>query len=228
MLNSPRVLVIEDDPDVARNIAEYLERRDFVLDFAYDGISGLHLAVTGSYDLLILDLMLPGIDGIALCQRLKSEMSGVPPILMLTARDALEDKIEGFEAGADDYLVKPFALPELHHRLQALLRRGLRTDASVLKVHDLELDWSERRVVRAGRALTLNRTELQILAILMRASPALVRRQDLMQALWGDQEVREDLLRSHIYRLRRTIDRPFDVPLLHTVRGQGYLLRRPS
>ncbi|MEM7482843.1 MAG: response regulator transcription factor [Acidobacteriota bacterium] len=229
MIERPRVLVIEDDPDVASNIAEYLESRHFVLDFAYDGISGLHLAVTGSFDALVLDLMLPGIDGLTLCRRLRSDSTfEAPPILMLTARDALDDKIKGFEAGADDYLVKPFALPELFHRLQALLRRGVAGEPQILKVHDLELDWPSRTVRRAGQVLQLNRTELKILSILMRASPALVRRQDLADALWQDQEVSEDLLRSHIYRLRRAIDRPFADPLLHTVRGQGYLLRPPE
>ena len=223
-----RALVIEDDTDVASNIAEYLEPKGFVLDFAYDGVSGLHFAATRDYDVLVLDVMLPGIDGFALCRRLRSESASHAPVLMLTARDALSDKIEGFEAGADDYLVKPFALPELYLRLCALLRRGRRDTESCLRVHDLELDSRSMTVRRAGRVLRLNRMELKILRILMRASPTLVSRADLEAELWGDRIVGDDLLRSYIYRLRQAIDKPFAVELIHTVHGQGYLVKVPS
>ena len=221
-----KVLLIEDDPDVAANVAEYLEPRGFGLDFAYDGRQGFELALSGRYGVIVLDLMLPGLGGIDVCQRLRAA-SVATPILMLTARDGVEQKVIGFEAGADDYLVKPFALPELYHRVLALLRRrGARpSEARTLRVHDLELDLEAPEVRRQGRVLALNRIERQILETLARASPAFVSREALEEAVWGDTLGRGDLLRSYVYRLRREVDRSFDEPLLHTVHGQGYALR---
>lgn len=225
------VLVIEDDRDVASNIAEYLENKGYVLDFAYDGVSGLHLAATEPYDVIILDVMLPGIDGVTLLRRLRKEKARErdTPVLMLTARDGLENKIEGFQAGADDYLVKPFALPELHLRLQALNRRRADLNsAPVLKVCDLIFDTRQRTVTRNNQPIHLNRLDLKILEQLMRASPAMVTKEELETKIWSDAYVGDDVLRAHIYRLRKAVDRPFDRPLIHTLHGQGYALKAPE
>ncbi len=218
------VLMIEDDADVATNVAEYLEQRGARLDFAYDGRQGFELANAHDYSVIILDLGLPGMDGIEVCRRLRREASDTP-ILMLTARAELDEKVEGFQAGADDYLVKPFALPELYHRLVALVRRSEGSSDAALVVADLELDPRTREVQRAGRPIRLNRTEFRVLEILVRAAPSLVTRERLESDIWGDAEIGPDLLRSYIYRIRQRIDKPFDVPLLQTVHGQGYRLR---
>lgn len=218
------VLVIEDDVDVATNVAEYLEQRGARLDFAYDGPAGFELASRKSYSAIVLDLGLPGMDGIEVCRRLRRAARDTP-ILMLTARDALEEKVEGFQAGADDYLVKPFALPELYHRLHALVRRAEGPTETVMRVADLELDPSSREVRRAGRPIRLNRTEFRLLERLARAAPGMVSRQELEADLWGGDAVSQDLLRSYVYRLRQRIDKGFDRALLQTVHGQGYRLR---
>ena len=229
----PRVLIIEDDLDVSSNLAEYLEPRGLTLDFAYDGGTGLRLARARRYDAVVLDLGLPGLDGIEVCARLRREAQGGVPVLMLTARDGLSDKLQGFEAGADDYLVKPFALPELLCRLQALMRRGGsvgRPDqGGLLRVGELELDTASMEARRAGTLLRLNRTDLGILAALLRASPALVRGGELKAEVWGDEDAASDeLLRAAIYRLRRAVDRPFGEALICTVHGQGYRVRAPA
>ena len=226
-----QILLIEDDRDVAANIAEYLGNKGYILDFAYDGLSGLHLAAIKPYDVIILDIMLPGLDGVMLLRRLRQEKAQERDtlVLMLTARDGLEDKIEGFEAGADDYLVKPFALPELHLRLQALYRRRAgHNSATVLKVGDLIFDTRQRTITRENQAIHLNRLDKKILEQLMRASPAVVSKDELETSLWRDAYVGEDVLRTHIYRLRKAVDRPFDRPLIHTLHGQGYVLKAPE
>ncbi len=223
---SQRALVIEDSRDIAKNIAHFLEADGWVLDFAYDGIGGLHLALTGDYDVLILDLSLPGMDGLTLCRKYRETVKKNAPVLMLTARNALADKLEGFDAGADDYLVKPFALRELKARLHALVKRGDRKKPRKLQVGELELNLGAMTVHRAGKSIRLNKTCMKILEILMEASPDLVSRNDLEFAMWGDEPPGTDALRSHIYTLRRKIDKPFPHPMIHTVHGMGYQLRR--
>lgn len=218
------VLMIEDDADVATNVAEYLEQRGARLDFAYDGQQGLALATSERYSVIILDLGLPALDGIEVCRRLRRTADDTP-ILMLTARDELGQKVEGFQAGADDYLVKPFALPELYHRLLALVRRSEGPADATVRVADLELDPQTREVRRAGRHIHLNRTELRLLELLARAAPRMVTREQLESAIWGDAEIGPDLLRSYVYRIRQRIDKPFATALLETVHGQGYRLR---
>ncbi len=218
------ILLIEDDADVATNIAEYMEQRGARLDFAYDGRQGFALASANRYSVVILDLGLPGLDGIEVCRRLRRASTDTP-VLMLTARDELEEKVEGFQAGADDYLVKPFALPELYHRLLALTRRAEGTTAGLIEIADLEIDPQSHEVRRAGRRIHLNRTELRLLVVLAKATPKLVARAELEAEIWGDAVVGADLLRSYIYRIRQRIDRPFPVSLLETVHGEGYRLR---
>ena len=223
-----RILIVEDNADIAENIGDYLEQQGHVLDFAMDGIGGLHLALTQDFDVIVLDIMLPGMDGLTFCRKLRKEAEKKTPVLMLTARDTLSDKLEGFKAGADDYLVKPFALQELAARIGVLVRRGDRTSITRLSVADLEVDIGTMLVQRAGRKVEMNRVCLKILIMLMQAHPNIVTRKELEHSLWGDEPPGSDALRSHIYALRSAIDRPFKVSLLETVHGVGYRLVVPD
>ena len=219
-----RILVIEDNRDILANVLDYLQLKGFGVDCARDGLSGLHLASTGHYDLIVLDIMLPGIDGYQVAKRLREDAHNDVPILMLTARDALDDRLQGLRAGADDYLVKPFALSELVARIDAILRRSQGSRKRVLKVADLAYDLDTLHVTRAGQVLKLNPLAMKLLAILMQKSPAVVRREALEEALWGDDSPDSDSLRSHIHLLRQVLDKPFERPLLHTLHGVGYRL----
>jgi len=217
------VLLIEDNRDIAEMVGSYLEVRGYELDYAADGVTGLHLAVVNDYDAIVLDLMLPGMDGLSVCRKLREEARRDTPLLMLTARDTQQDKISGLDAGADDYLVKPFDIRELEARLRALVRRRRGSIASeTLRVADLSLDTGTLEVQRGGQRLTLTPIALRMLTVLMRASPRVVSRTDLEREVWGDLLPDSDTLRSHLYTLRKTIDKPFDRPLLHTVHGAGY------
>lgn len=219
------VLLVEDNREIAEAVGEYLERLGYSVDFAGDGISGLHLAVSNSYDIIILDLMLPGLGGLDLCRKLRGEAKNSTPVLMLTARDTLDDKIVGLEAGADDYLVKPFELRELDARMRALIRRQRRqVSQETLAVGDMTLDKATLRLSRAGRELAISPLGLRLLEILMRESPRVVSRRDIEREIWGDSVPDSDTLRSHMYNLRRVIDKPFDRPLLHTIHSAGYRL----
>lgn len=224
-----RLLVIEDNRQLVTNLFEYFEARGHVLDVAPDGITGLHLATTQNYDALILDWMLPRMEGPDVLRRLRLEHGSEVPVIMLTARDELPDKIAGFRAGADDYLTKPFALPELEVRLEALhVRAQGRNPRKVLEVDDLMLDLATLEAQRAGQALHLYPACRKLLEVLMRASPAAVTRQQLEFALWGDELPDGDLLRSHIYELRRSVDGPFPRKLIHTLPRVGYRLGAPA
>ena len=217
------VLLVEDNRNIAEMVTEYLEGRGFGVDYAADGLDGFRLANGNSYDAIVLDLMLPRMDGIELCRRLRNEGKKSTPVLMLTARDTLQDKVTGLDAGADDYLVKPFALQELEARLRAMIRRERRqVSAELLKVADLALDTASLRAVRAGQELQLSPIGLRLLTILMRESPRVVSRRDIEREIWGDSLPDSDTLRSHLYNLRKVIDKPFDRPLLHTVQSAGY------
>jgi DNA-binding response OmpR family regulator len=217
----PRLLIVEDNAALLQNLYDYFEGRGYELDSARDGLAGLHLAKDDSYDLLVLDLGLPRLSGLALCQQLRR--AGVTvPILMLTARDAVDQRVEGLRAGADDYLIKPFALAELEARIEALLRRGHAASGPLLRFADLELDVANARAQRDGHPLTLTPTELKVLEALLRAAPGLVRRGELERLLWPGQLPDSDALRTHIHGLRQAVDRPFARPLIETVRGIGY------
>lgn len=223
-----RILIIEDNSDLAANIYDYLEGRSHTVDAAADGITGLHLAVTHDYDVIILDLMLPGMDGLSVCRKLREQAARTTPVLMLTARDTLDDKLHGFEAGADDYLVKPFALPELAARLQALQRRSSGSNVQLLQVADLCFNNNTLEASRSGKAITLTPTGLKILDLLMRKSPQVVSRRDIEEAVWGDSPPDSDALRSHMHTLRTAVDHPFDKKLIHTVHGIGFRLVDPD
>ncbi|WP_027080448.1 response regulator transcription factor [Luteimonas mephitis] len=218
-----RLLVIEDNRNLVANLFEYFEARGHVLDAAPDGVTGLHLASTQAYDAVVLDWMLPGLDGPEVMRRLREEHGRDTPVIMLTARDDLPDKIAGFRAGADDYLTKPFALPELEVRLEALAARaGGRSRKRVLEVGDLRLDLATLEASRAGRPLHLFPACRKLLEVLMQASPAAVTRERLEYALWGDDPPDRDMLRSHVYELRRSVDAPFEAKLIQTLPRVGY------
>ena len=223
--NAGLILLIEDNRGIAEMVGEFLERRGYGLDYATDGNTGLRLATQNGYDVIVLDLMLPGIDGLELCRRLRSEAKVSTPVLMLTARDTLEDKLVGLDAGADDYLVKPFEIRELEARVRALIRRDRRqVSAEVLKVGELVLDTATLRVQREGQELAVSPIGLKLLTILMRESPRVVSRRDIEREVWGESLPDSDTLRSHLYNLRKIIDKPFEKQLLHTIHSAGYRL----
>lgn len=217
-----KILVIEDNTDIAANIVDYFEDKGHIVDYAADGITGLHFAVTNDFDVIVLDLMLPGMDGLEVCKKLRKEADKNTPVLMLTARDSLEQKLKGFEFGADDYMVKPFALQELEARVQVLSSRRNNAVQKVLVVDDLEFDTNTLTVKRAGQHIDMNPTGLKLLQRLMEASPWVVPRQELELKVWGEEMPDSDSLRVHIHGLRATIDKPFNKPLIHTRHGIGY------
>lgn len=218
------ILIIEDNAQLAANMYDYLAACGHLLDAAPDGLSGLHLASSKDYDAILLDWNLPRLDGLTVLRRIRKEAKKKVPIIMLTARDQLADKIDGFESGLDDYLVKPVALPEIEIRLRSVVNR-LRQAAApddVLIVGDLHFDLRKLQVRRGDRNVAVSRIGRRLLELLMRESPNIVNRSRLERAGWGDIVPDGDLLRSHIYVLRREIDTAADKPLLHTVSGSGY------
>jgi DNA-binding response OmpR family regulator len=221
------LLVIEDNPDLVANLCDFFEDRGHTVDAAYDAFSGLGFAGKNNYDAIVLDLMLPGMDGLDVCAQLR-ENGLDTPILMLTARDTLDNKLEGFASGADDYLIKPFALQELEARLQALIRRARGKPAGVLQVANLSLDPDTLRVERDGRRIELSPIPLKLLEILLRRSPRVVSRAELERAVWGDSPPDSDALRAHMHVLRSAINAEGEAPLIHTLRGIGYRLVEPD
>ena len=223
-----RILVIEDNSDIAANLGDYLEDRGHTVDFAADGVTGLHLAVVHDFDAVVLDLSLPGMDGLEVCRKLRNDARKQTPVLMLTARDSLDNKLAGFDSGADDYLIKPFALQEVEVRLNALARRGKGVQTRVLEVADLEYNLDTLEVRRGGKLLQLSPTALKILAALMEASPAVVTRQELETRVWGEELPDSDSLRVHIHGLRAMVDKPVPTQLIQTRHGIGYRIAAPE
>ena len=223
-----RVLIIEDNPDIAANLGDYLEDHGHTVDFAGDGVTGLHLAVVNDFDAIVLDLALPGMDGLEVCRKLRSEADKDTPVLMLTARDRLEDKLAGFETGADDYLVKPFELQEVAVRLKVLAGRGRRRSSRELKVGGLAFNQDTLNVTREGKEIYLNPIGLKLLHCLMEASPNVVSRAELETEVWGEEMPDSDSLRVHIHSLRSAIDKPFASNMIQTRHGIGYRLVEPD
>lgn len=224
--DSLSILIIEDNAQLAANLYDYLERCGHSLDAAPDGLSGLHLASSKDYDAIVLDWNMPRLDGLTVLRRLRNEAKKQVPVIMLTARDNLADKIDGFESGLDDYLVKPVALPEIEVRVRALVARfrNAATHNNLLVVGPLEYNLGTMEVSRAGRRVVLTRTGRRLLELLMRESPQVVTRARLERTAWGDRPPGTDLLRSHMYVLRRAIETGSEKPLIHTVAGTGYRL----
>jgi len=223
-----RVLIIEDNPDIAANLGDYLEDHGHTVDFAGDGVTGLHLAVVNEFDAIVLDLALPGMDGLDVCRKLRTEAGKDTPVLMLTARDRLEDKLAGFETGADDYLVKPFELQEVEARLKVLAGRGRRRNSRELKVGDLNYNLDTLNVSRGNEDIYLNPIGLKLLHCLMEASPNVVSRAELEMEVWGEEMPDSDSLRVDIHSLRSAIDKPFGSNLIQTRHGIGYRLVEPD
>jgi DNA-binding response OmpR family regulator len=224
-----RILIIEDNRDLAANLLDFMEERGHAADIAGDGLTGLHLATVNDYDAIVLDLMLPGMDGITLCRKLRDEARKTTPVLILTARDSLDDKIVGLESGADDYVVKPFALREVEARLKALARRAQTQGMQPrLQVGDLVFDTDTVKIARGERSIELPPIALKLLETLMRHSPRVLNRSELEHAIWGDTPPDSDALRAHMHLLRGAIDGEGEIPLIRTVRGVGYQLAEPD
>ena len=222
------VLLVEDHRQLAQTVVEFLEQEGALVDYASDTTLARTLVQEHHYDILVLDVMLPGEDGYSFCQYLRKELALDTPVIFMTARDQLDDKLEGFARGGDDYIVKPFALPELVARVQALVLRERREVApNLLTVADLQLDPARQEVRREGQLLKLSPTAFRILRILMRESPKVVSREHLEHELWGDLVPDSDALRSHLYNLRKAVAKPFEHALLETLPGVGFSIRPP-
>ena len=219
-----RILVVEDEPTAAAVLAKGLREHAYAVDIANDGDAALEQAAINQYDLLIMDVLLPGIDGFEVCRRLRAEGASVP-ILMLTALGRLDDRVEGLDAGADDYLPKPYHFKELLARVRALLRRGPALASAVLSVRDLTIDTRARRVERAGRPSNSRRRSTRLLEYLAKRQGEVVGRADIAEHVWDDSfDPMSNLIEVYIQRLRRKIDDGHDVKLIHTRRGAGYTL----
>jgi DNA-binding response OmpR family regulator len=217
-----RILLVEDDRKASRVLAKGLGEEGFVVDVAHSGEDGEELAAVNEYDLVVLDWLLPGKPGVDVCASLRARGSAMP-ILMLTARDAVADRVAGLNRGADDYLTKPFAFAELLARIQALLRRGRTSQPPVLRVGDLELDPVRHRVTRGSVVLDLTAKELAILEYLVRHAGRVVTRTELGEHVWREEHDNlTNLLDVHVSHLRKKVDHGAQVPLIHTVRGRGY------
>lgn len=221
-----RILIVEDNHSLVASVFEYFEARGHVLDAAPDGHTALYLLSQNKYDIVVVDWGLPRVDGIELVSRMRADLGSEPPVLMLTARGELDDKLHGFRSGANDYLVKPFAMAELEARLLSLVMRAQQPSVATaeLIVGDLRYDLATQQVHRAGQPVRLYRACRKLLEVLMRASPAMVSRQDLEYALWGDELPESNMLRSHMYELRRAVDGPYQQKLIHTMAREGYRL----
>jgi len=221
-----RILLIEDEHKIAASIKKGLEQESFAVDVAYDGLNGYDLASAEKFDLIILDLMLPDMDGTTLCQRLRSEGNHVP-ILMLTAKSQLEDKVANLNIGADDYLTKPFAFSELVARIRALLRRPESLLPQTLSVADLTLDTAAFEAKRQGRTIPLSRREYSLLEYLLRHAGKILTKDQIIQSVWNyESDILPNTVEVYIKNLRAKVDQPFRSapPLIHTVRGFGYKL----
>lgn len=220
-----RVLLVEDEARLARALQEGLNREGHAVDVAADGAEGLWFADENRYDVIVLDLMLPVVNGYEVCRRLR-ERKDWTPVLMLTARDADRDMVDGLDAGADDYVTKPFSFEVLLARLRSLARRNVAERPTILTVGNLELDPAERRVRRAGTDLDLTAREFAVLELLMRNRGAVIAKQQLLGAVWGfDFDGDPNIVEVYVGRLRRKVDKPFDADTIETVRGSGYRIR---
>lgn len=219
------ILIVEDNVDIASNVGLFFEHKGHNVDFAYNGLHGLNLAIEHAFDIIVLDLMLPGMDGLSVCQQLKNQYKNTAAIIMLTARDTLDDKLIGFEAGADDYLVKPFSLLELEARINALAKRGnSATTDSTLEVADLVLNRAQHTITRSNQPIQLKPVNFRILEYLLMNQHRVTPQREIIDYVWKDEPPEGDPLRVHIHNIRQKIDKPFPHKLLHTIHGVGYRL----
>ena len=224
-----KILIIEDNPDIVANIYAFFEPKGFELDNAHNGLSGLALASSNRYDVILLDVMLPGMDGTKLCKTLREELHNKTPVLMLTARDTVLDKVAGFDSGADDYLVKPFSLVELEARIKALIRRNQDEHFQhTIEVGTLCLNTEQHSIKREDKLLKLTPTGFKILHTLMSASPRVVSKTELEEKVWGQDVPSSDALRTHLHSVRAQVDKPFAKPMIVTIAGVGYQIVDPD
>ena len=218
-----KILIVEDEPKTASYLCQGLGEHGYVVDVARDGLDGLHLAIEQDYDLLILDVMMPGLDGWGVLKALRDRKD--TPVIFLTARDRVEDRVKGFETGADDYLVKPFAFSELLARVRALLKRGKTREPEILRLADLEVDLLRRKVIRAGQRIALTPKEFALLALLLRNHGDVLSRTVIAEQVW-DMNFDSDtnVVDVAVRRLRLKIDDPFEKKLVHTAHGIGYVI----
>ncbi|SFD51504.1 response regulator transcription factor [Pseudoalteromonas denitrificans] len=219
-----RVLVVDDNYDIASSIVDYLEYNKHHADFAINGSSMLELVAQNSYDVIILDVMMPGLSGYEACEKLRQELMSNIPVLFLTARDTLKDKLQGFTAGADDYLVKPFAMEELLARANALSLRAIQHNTRLIEVFDIEIDLQKHSVKRQGSAIELPPNQFKLLVLLAKKSPDVVGKRTMEYTLWGEDIPDSDVLRSQMYQLRNKIDKPFSTALIKTIHKIGFKL----
>jgi len=219
------ILIVDDTYSVSETIADYLELEGMTVDFAYHGEGALQLVEDNHYDAIIMDIMMPKMDGITAVKKLREELFCNTPIIFLTAKDQIEDKMASFKAGGDDYLVKPFALEELSLRIHALTLRGARQDVGQLTFADIQVDVKSGEVSCAGSTIKVSPIQLTILKVLIKKAPNIATRQEVNQAIWGDQPPSSDALRSHIYSLRNKLSEGQNHSRLETIHGQGFRLK---
>ncbi|MFA0179142.1 response regulator transcription factor (plasmid) [Vibrio cyclitrophicus] len=219
-----KILVVDDNYGVVETIVDYLEMEGVFTDSAYNGVSAINLINQNYYDVIIMDIMMPKMDGIKAVRKLRNDFYCNTPIIFLTAKGTLQDKVAAFNSGGDDYLDKPFAMEELFLRLQSLHNRGPRLDLGLLSFSDLSMNLQTNQVFRAGQKIKLSKTQYSILKILLKHAPALVSKEEVINTVWGQDAPSSDVLRSHIYGLRNALDKDFSISRLETVHGQGYRL----
>ncbi len=220
---SIRILLVDDNRDILSNVRDYLSLKDWIVETETTGPGALERTERDAFDLVILDVGLPGLDGMSVCRMMRSRGLRMP-ILMLTARDSIDDRVEGLSNGADDYIVKPFSLRELAARVEAHLRRAFGESSESLRVESLVMNLRTLQVARGGKDIRLNPTCMKLLKELMLRSPGIVSRERLEQVLWGGEAPESDSLRSNLYLLRQAVDKPFDRPLIHTYPGLGWAI----
>lgn len=224
-----RILIIEDNEDLIENLYSFFEPLGYELDCARSGYSGLALAAENKYDVIILDIMLPGINGYLLCSKIRNELRITTPVLMLTAKDSIENRVEGFDSGADDYLIKPFSLVELNARIKALVRRVKDKHLSLeLSLGPLRVDLQKHEITRSGVNILLTPIGYKLLVKLMEEYPKVVSREEIEFYIWGNKGPNSDAVRTHIHTLRQLIDKPFNQKMVKTIPGFGYQMVEPN
>ena len=219
-----KILLVDDSFQISETIADYLELRNCIVDFAYNGQDALSIIEEQSFDVVVMDIMMPKMDGISAVKKIRSELNKTVPIIYLSAKDKLEDRLEGFDSGADDYLVKPFSLEELYARITALYNRTNKTVSAIVTFKDIQIDTEQKQVSLGSNQLKLPPIQYKILLLLIKKAPNLVTKSDIIEHIWGDSEPNSDALRSHMYGVRNAISKQDSQTQLETVFGKGFKL----